>query len=199
MFAAASNKGGNIAFPARADEVFAIDAATQEGMPLKFNPRATGYQLRFTALGDEVLSAWPLFSGSKSTSGYKRMSGTSAATAVAAATAALILEFARQPPLCLAPEVERHLKQVRGMRHVLRSTVCKKKDQLSEFTHIDITTLLRVNRLDEDGGDWHNFDSLRMDAAKKIVDSLSDEFGLDLVKIWREKREKYMREHDPNW
>lgn len=198
MFAAASNKGGNIAFPARADEVIAIDAATKEGKPRKFNPRTTGCQERFTALGDHVLSAWPLFSGPESTCGRKRMSGTSAATAVAAATAALILEFARQPPLCLAPEVERHLKQVRGMRHVLRSAVCKKKDRHSDFTHIEITNLLRVNRLHPDGGDWHNFDSLRMDAAKKIVDSLSDEFGLDLVKIWGEKREKYMREHGPN-
>ncbi|KAL1637946.1 hypothetical protein SLS56_000503 [Neofusicoccum ribis] len=194
LFAAASNEGGDMAFPARADEVIAIDAAAWNGKPLEFNPRGTGYQQRFTALGEGVISAWPLFPGANM-SGLKRMTGTSFATPIAASTAALIIEFARQPPLCFDPEIERYLKDLRGMRHVLRSAVCKKTEVYSEFTHIDITALLHTNRLYEDGGPWDDQFSQRAAAANTIVRSLSEEFGLDVLAKWKASIAKYQRSH----
>ncbi|KAL1628306.1 hypothetical protein SLS54_001879 [Diplodia seriata] len=196
MFAAASNEGEAIAFPARADEVFAIDAAGIMGEDLSLNAPADGHGPRFTALGDEVLSVWPIFPGARDASGYKRMKGTSAATAVAAATAALLLTFARQLPLCSDPGVERHLKDMRGMRRVFHEAVGRKKRPGSDFTHLDITKFLRVDREYVDGGEWHDWNSLRMAIARKIVDCLSErEFGLGVRGEWKKKFTEFRQEH----
>ncbi|KAF2240327.1 subtilisin-like protein, partial [Trematosphaeria pertusa] len=99
LFAAASNDGkrtrGGMAFPARADEVIAIDAADGHGNPSKFNP-PPGDKQRFTALGEAVNSAYPVdLAEDWEEPGWKRMSGTSCATPIAAGIAGLILEFAR--------------------------------------------------------------------------------------------------------
>jgi hypothetical protein len=76
-------------------------------------------------------SAWPLQlikeAERKESGGTKRKSGTSFATPIAAATAALVLEFARQPPLCDYPKVAEYLKRFSGMQEVFMLMIeCKK-------------------------------------------------------------------------
>jgi hypothetical protein len=55
---------------------------------------------RFTAPGEAVESAFPTTRMSKT--GFERLSGTSMASALAAGVAAMVLAFARQPPLSYA-------------------------------------------------------------------------------------------------
>ncbi|KAF1957604.1 subtilisin-like protein, partial [Byssothecium circinans] len=103
MFAAHSNSGewsdgGRFGrtFPARADEVIAIDSSDADGRPSSFNPSFESPMVRFIALGESVRSAYPInFPNDGDEEGYRRMSGNSVAAPVAAGIAGLILEFAR--------------------------------------------------------------------------------------------------------
>jgi subtilisin family serine protease len=126
IFAAASNDGAsksiNVAWPAREKTVFAIFSATGEGKSSSFNPPSVR-GLNFATLGEEVESDWPLplMSDEDKEQGRStvRKSGTSFATPIAAAIAALVLEFARQPPLSEeTPEVARQLKKLDRMEEV---------------------------------------------------------------------------------
>ncbi|KAF2815771.1 subtilisin-like protein [Mytilinidion resinicola] len=117
VFAASSNEGtrGSIAYPARSDEVIAVDSADYHGEPSKYNTPEDDQKLRFTALGEDVESAYPPQRARAGvTPGSKRLSGTSCATPIAAATAAMLLEFAKQPPLGFDPSVLQHLKMVKS-------------------------------------------------------------------------------------
>ncbi|KAF4631184.1 hypothetical protein G7Y89_g6948 [Cudoniella acicularis] len=121
VFAAASNEGvsrpESIAFPARLSTVMCVNSANGDGTSSSFNPKASDDCWKFSALGEAVKSAWPPEIGEGE---EKRQSGTSVATPIAATTAALILEFARQPPLDQVPEVGEWLKTFEGIREVLK-------------------------------------------------------------------------------
>lgn len=126
VFAAASNDGVsksvNVAWPAREKTVFCVFSATGEGKNSSFNPPPIR-GLNFATLGEEVESDWPihLLSDQEKEEGIStaRKSGTSFATPITAAIAALVLEFARQPPLSDTPEVARQLKKLDRMEEVL--------------------------------------------------------------------------------
>jgi Subtilase family len=150
LFAAASNDGigrvDRIAFPARAEKVIAVYSANWKNKPSsEFNPDPYD-KACFIALGEQVESAWPLpvpvnsmndqistlagtgaappqgISSPQRPSRYssKRQTGTSIATVIAAATAALLIEFARQPPLCKNPNWAQQLGSYSGMTAVLK-------------------------------------------------------------------------------
>ncbi|KAF2492480.1 hypothetical protein BU16DRAFT_594086 [Lophium mytilinum] len=182
LFAASSNDGvnGGMSFPARADEVIAIDSANYHGEPSPFNTPEDDRKQRFTALGEDVESAFPpALQGLDDDSdgflrvGFKRSTGSSCATPIAAATAALILEFAKQPPLCYDPRVLNHLKTLKGMRYVFNELVSQKKSQTSRFNHLNIRNLLCCDEGYLDGGDWADSSfAPRYRAARKIIDCL---------------------------
>jgi subtilisin family serine protease len=175
LFAASSNDGvrGGMAYPARADEVIAIDAATGHGKSSGFNPPRDTDKTRFTVLGEAVRSTYPKDLESDEL-GWKRMSGTSCATPIAAGIAGLILEFARQRPLCYDSSIEAHLKTVVGMRQVFKQLLSK---PVEGFNHLDPTWLLRCTEEFEDGGEWYKFLAPRTSAATKIVECLQDHFS----------------------
>lgn len=96
FFAAASNDGKNkragLAFPARRDYVFGVNATNSHGTALAdFNPEVQPSDL--CTLGVAVPSAWPF---SSDHDGTRVMSGTSMATPIMAASAALAIHFVRQ-------------------------------------------------------------------------------------------------------
>lgn len=191
VFAASSNEGietpGGMAYPARADEVIAIDAANYYGEPSKFNP-PEGDGERFTALGEAVESAYPTHLAVEGeVKGFKKKSGTSCATPIAAAIAALILEFARQPPLCFDPAVEGHLKKLAGMREVFRKLLSQKKAQASHFYHLKPISLFYCNSAYKDGGEWCELMSPRFKTAIKIVECLRDFFHSGIGNLMEQK------------
>ena len=182
VFAASSNFGitrGRMAYPARADSVIAIDASDYYGNPSKFNPPPGGRD-RFTTLGEEVKSAFPKRLPNVESGGWKRMSGTSCATPIAAAISALILEFARQPPLCLYPEIERRLKQTEGMRQALIAT-SKQKDHHSNFYHLCPEQYLCGSDNHPDGGSYTSSMSHRVAFAGDITKCLRIQFDNNLA------------------
>ena len=125
VFAATSNDGIRhptaVAFPARAYNVISVDSASGDGKPSSFNPPANDDTNnkgdRFTAPGEEVLSAFPL---ELENTGIKRMTGTSFATPIAAGVAALVLEFCRQLPLGQHSSVVDNMKKIDVMRKFLQ-------------------------------------------------------------------------------
>jgi subtilisin family serine protease len=190
LFAASSNDGvrGGMAYPARADEVIAIDAADGYGRPSRFNPLHDDKKTRFAVLGEAVKSEYPK---DLDKSGSKRMSGTSCATPIAAGIAGLILEFARQRPMWCDPSIEAHLKTVGGMRQVFM----KMSKRVDGFRCLDPTLLFRCRKNFEDGGEWSEDQSPRKIAAYKIQEALQEIFSSDLgeemntaIKIEQAKR-----------
>jgi hypothetical protein len=183
LFAASSNEGNRseagMAYPARATDVFAIDAADVHGRPSKFNPpHFEQKSVRFTALGEAVKSTYPpdLQTGDSPTD-WKRSNGTSCATPIAAGIAGLIIEFARQRPLCMEPEIESYLKSVQGMHRVLIECCSQKSTNISCFYHLKPASLFRWSERFKDGGDWADISSPRFDAAHSIINGLKGEFG----------------------
>src|SRR4051812_7720658 len=81
FFAAARNDGANMnmAWPARADEVFGINSTDGNGLPSSFNPSCNEYSRIFHALG-EAVPVWGPRAGSRPA---KYLSGTSCATPIA--------------------------------------------------------------------------------------------------------------------
>lgn len=197
LFAASSNEGirtkAGMAYPARALEVIAVDAADVHGNPSKFNPPQLRDKARFTALGEAVRSTYPLHLPSEdSEDGFKRMVGTSCATPIAAGIAGLVLEFARQRPLCFEPAIEAHLKSVEGMRLILTKCLSLKYADSSPFNHLDPTILFHCTERANDGGGFSEYLSPRSSAAYNIVTRLREEFspdigmqmGVELQKEW---------------
>jgi hypothetical protein len=186
LFAASSNEGNRskagMAYPARAPDVFAIDAADVHGIPSRFNPpECIQKPARFTALGEVVRSAFPLHLQTEDAEpGWRRMEGTSCATPIAAGVAGLILEFARQRPLCGEPAIESLLKSVDGMRLVMTECFAQKSSRGLDFSHLDPTFVFHVNEHHPDGGNWTDFSSPRYDTAREIVQRLKKEF-VDII------------------
>ncbi|KAF2463705.1 subtilisin-like protein, partial [Lindgomyces ingoldianus] len=190
LFAASSNEGirRGMAYPARADEVIAVDAADGFGLPSRFNPPQEGEKQRFTALGEAVESSYPTqLAEEGQTRGWKRMSGTSCATPIAAAIAGLILEFSRQRPLCFDPSVEAHLKSVAGMREVFSKLFSQKTAESSHFRHLDPNTVFYCNSEFEEGGEWCQNSSPRLNAANSIVECLRKRFSRKIGSLMNEK------------
>lgn len=182
LFAATSNEGiqtrGDMAYPARAAEVIAVDAADGDGNPSKFNP-PEGENERFTALGEAVNSAFPMqLTEGTDTPGWKRMSGTSCATPIAAAIAGLVLEFSRQRPLCYDPSVEARLKSVAGMKLVFRKLLSSKFASSSNFKYLDPNKLFFYTNDFPEGGEWYQNSSPRLNAANNIIDCLRKQFKI---------------------
>ena len=175
LFAAGSNDGvrGGMAYPARADEAIAIDAADGYGSPSIFNSHRGTDKIRFTVLGEAVKSAYPKDLGSDEP-GWRRMSGTSCATPIAAGIAGLILEFARQRPLCYDSAIEAHLKTVVGMRLIFKQLL---STPWEGFDYLTPTKLLKCTEEFQDGGEWFEFLAPRTSAASKIVECLQDRFS----------------------
>jgi subtilisin family serine protease len=185
LFAATSNEGirtnAGMAYPARAFEVIAVDAADVHGNPSKFNPPQTGDKTRFTALGEAVRSTYPMHLPSEDPeSGWKRLDGTSCATPIAAGIAGLVLEFARQRPMCFDERIEKRLKTVEGMQLILTHLVSRKSAENSRFNHLDPTFLFGYNEEYQDGGDWAEPLSPRFTAAVNIVNKLREVFSQDI-------------------
>jgi hypothetical protein len=172
LFAASSNDGvrGGMAYPARADEVFAIDAADGDGRPSRFNTLPDGRKPRFAVLGEAVKSEYPK---DLDESGSKRMSGTSCATPIAAGIAGLVLEFARQRPMWCDPSIEAHLKTVGGMRQVFMEM----SKQVDGFRCLDPTLLFQCTTEHKDGGEWSKNWTPRANAASDILKVLRKEFS----------------------
>ncbi|KAH4009068.1 hypothetical protein HBH98_254400 [Parastagonospora nodorum] len=172
MFAATSNDGGSIKYPASDDHVIGIDAARHNAKPSGDNPSSTdAHPERFSALGVDILSVFQ----------DERRRGTSFATPVAAATAALLLEFAKQPPLSLSQQVLECLKTKTDMLRVIRALFISEK---LGFKFIDITKLQEFNGEDDAGqqGAWYLPGSQRYRAAMKIVEVLRGHHGPDFAK-----------------
>jgi subtilisin family serine protease len=180
LFAASSNDGvrGGMAYPARADEVIAIDAADGYGRYSRFNPPRDTDKIRFTVLGEAVGSSYPKNLESEKP-GWKRMSGTSCATPIAAAIAGLVLEFSRQRPLCYDESIEEHLKTVVGMRQIFKQLLSK---EVEGFHHLDPMKLFRCTEEFEDGGYWSKIMAPRMNAAHDILRCLQSQFSYTLGK-----------------
>jgi hypothetical protein len=105
------------------------------------------------------------------------MEGTSCATPIAAGVAGLILEFARQRPLCGEPAIESLLKSVDGMRLVMTECFAQKSSRGLDFSHLDPRFGFHVNEHYPDGGHWTDFSSPQHDAAREIVQKLRNWFG----------------------
>jgi hypothetical protein len=143
-----------MAYPARADEVIAIDAADGLGSHSKFNSAQSGKQLMFTALGEAVKSAYSMnLSSDEDEPGWKRMDGTSCATPIAAAIAGLILEFSRPPPLCYDASVELHLKLVARMREVLQEVFTAETRGHTLYHHLNPCKIFRITERFPTGGE----------------------------------------------
>ncbi|KAH7079793.1 peptidase S8/S53 domain-containing protein [Paraphoma chrysanthemicola] len=185
VFAATSNDGlgsaSGMAYPARDDRVIAIDAASAAGMWLPFNPsRDNEYKThRFTALGESITTDFPPHLESKE--GWKLMDGTSAATPVAAGIAALVLEFARQPPLGYAPKVGELLKRPEAMREVLAGVVAKRLSKNGEYRHLVPTELFKTDWERDDAGKWYSSKGHRHRAVESIAAIMGKKYGHAIV------------------
>jgi hypothetical protein len=175
MFAGTSNYGSleetSILFPARADEVISVDAADGLGNHQAFNPPNTGEEhvgLRLMAPGIGMPS--PTYKGSLP------LSGTSFASPIAAGVAALILEFARQPPLDVSPSVAECLRSRRGMRRILHAMSKRKGTEPFLFLR---PWKIFIDNFDKGGGDGSP-GTPRYFAAYHIVRILREEFGDDI-------------------
>ncbi|KAK5656655.1 hypothetical protein OQA88_4635 [Cercophora sp. LCS_1] len=133
IFAAGRNDGANMnmAWPARADEVFGINSTDGNGAPSSFNPSPEEYSRIFHALGEAV----PVKDPGANSRPVKYFSGTSCATPIAAGLAANLLVSARMAVAALPPEKRERfaslpdeLQARSGMTAVLKKLMSRKHE-----------------------------------------------------------------------
>lgn len=163
MFAATSNDGllgppNNILYPSRASEVIAIDVADGFGNYERQTAAVSiqGKERRFSAPGV----------GLSSPNSDRVWSGSSFSCGIAAGVCALILEFARQPPLNASPTFQAILQEMSTMTALLRLMSAEKGSEGFRF-------LLPWNVIGKRG-------ERRKDTGYIIVRCLRDEFGIQL-------------------
>lgn len=162
MFASTSNDGllgppNDILYPSRAPEVIAIDAADGFGEYTRTTASSVssyGRGRRFSAPGTRLTSP-------HSAALYD---GSSFACAIAAGIGALVLEFARQPPLQASKTVQNSLKEMSAMIAILERMSAEKGPDRFKF-------LLPWTLLGKPG-------QPREFTAYSLVDELRNEFGL---------------------
>ncbi|OCL09468.1 subtilisin-like protein [Glonium stellatum] len=167
LFASASNFGAlgdnNILYPARSRHVISVDAADGLGEPATFNSSSVSGHTRerFSAPGWKVKGP-----------ANERVDGTSYASPIAVAIAALVLEFARQPPLGKDDEIESYLKKKDGIVRIFRLMSIQKGPEKLLF--LCPWHLLR----DKEGTYGGNGEpkSKRFYVAQQIIYQLRDEF-----------------------
>lgn len=172
LFASVSNFGAlimtDVLFPASSAYVIAVDAADGLGNPASFNSAAEAADSpnidRFSAPGEKVLGV-----------GGKRVSGSSFASPIVAGIAALVLEFARQQPLCRDDLVSAHLKTRLGMASILR--LMHKRKTAERFLFLRPWGLL-VDPKGTYGGDGES-KSKRFDVSRRIIEELRRVYGYD--------------------
>jgi subtilisin family serine protease len=198
VFAATSNNDlesvSGMAYPASDDRVIAIDAASSRGEWLPSNPGRDNEikTQRFTALGEGIKTDFPPELGSAD--GSTRMSGTSAATPIAVGIAALVLEFARQPPLGYAKKAAMFLKRPEAMRAVLAGTVAKRFSRHGEYHHLVPAELFTCDKNTVDTGDWYSSKGPHGRAVNKITDVLGRKYGHEFAVPMHDRiEEEFMR------
>ncbi|PKK52747.1 hypothetical protein CI102_2483, partial [Trichoderma harzianum] len=162
MFASTSNDGllgppNDILYPSRAPEVIAIDAADGFGEYTRTTASSVssyGRGRRFSAPGTKLTSP-------HSATFYD---GSSFACAIAAGIGALVLKFARQPPLQASKTVQNSLKEMSAMIAILERMSAEKGPDRFKF-------LLPWTLLGKPG-------QPREFTAYSLVDELRNEFGL---------------------
>ncbi|KAL7953793.1 peptidase S8/S53 domain-containing protein [Trichoderma compactum] len=162
MFASTSNDGllgppNDILYPSRAPEVIAIDAADGFGEYTRTTASSVsscGRGRKFSAPGTRLTSP-------HSAALYD---GSSFACAAAAGICALVLEFARQPPLQTSKTVQDRLKEMSAMIAILERMSAEKGPDRFKF-------LLPWTLLGKPG-------QPREFTAYCLVDELRNEFGL---------------------
>lgn len=172
-----------MAYPARADNVIAIDAATSRRKWLPSNPtRDNEYKThRFTALGEAI-----------KTDTEARMDGTSAASPVAAGIAALLLEFARQSPLGYAPDIVKMLKRPEAMREILAGPVSVKRNKNEDYHHLVPNMLFKVDTKSGNAGDWFSLRSRRHEAAGLVGTILRTKYGHEIMDPMFQRIEQHL-------
>ncbi|KAL7783907.1 peptidase S8/S53 domain-containing protein [Trichoderma afarasin] len=162
MFASTSNDGllgppNDILYPSRAPEVIAIDAADGFGEYTRTTASSVssyGRGRRFSAPGTRLTSPHSAV----------LYDGSSFACAIAAGIGALVLEFARQPPLQASRSVQDSLKEMSAMIAILERMSAEKGPDRFKF-------LLPWTLLGKPG-------QPREFTAYSLVDELRNEFGL---------------------
>jgi hypothetical protein len=100
------------------------------------------------------------------------LSGASGATPIAAGIAGLILELARQQPLCHEPEIEALLESVDGMELILTECYSRRSSDISGDSHMNPILLFHYDEECEDGGAWDDASSPRHETAQDVVKKL---------------------------
>jgi subtilisin family serine protease len=128
LFAAASNNRAGrrnpIGYPAREVNVICVNSTDDQGNKSTFSPEGVERDYNFAILGENLEAAWqPTPNNGQN---LKRVTGTSQATPLVAGIAAIILHVTRMKQFGRF-EMERLLKQARGMSKVLYECMTKKQ------------------------------------------------------------------------
>ncbi|VTT68963.1 unnamed protein product [Fusarium fujikuroi] len=164
LFAATSNDGllgppNDILYPARSESVIAVDAADGHGEHARSAPSSASQHSqgsRFSAPGLGITSP----------NRKDILEGSSFACPIVAGVTALILEFARQPPLNKSPSVQSYLQEIPAMLALLRLASSEKDPDGLKF----LTPWRLIGKPGEE----------RLVTALFIIDELRKEYGLEV-------------------
>ncbi|CVK98793.1 related to subtilisin DY [Fusarium mangiferae] len=164
LFAATSNDGllgppNDILYPARSESVIAVDAAGGHGEHARSAPSSASQHSRGSRFSAPGL-------GITSPNINEILEGSSFACPIVAGVAALILEFARQPPLSRSPSVQTYLQEIPAMLALLRLASSEKGPDGLKF----LTPWRLIGKPGEE----------RLVTALFIIDELRKEYGLEV-------------------
>ncbi|RBA17591.1 hypothetical protein FPRO05_11306 [Fusarium proliferatum] len=164
LFAATSNDGllgppNDILYPARSESVIAVDAASGHGEHARSAPSSASQHSRGSRFSAPGL-------GITSPNINEILEGSSFACPIVAGVAALILEFARQPPLSRSPSVQTYLQEIPAMLALLRLASSEKGPDGLKF----LTPWRLIGKPGEE----------RLVTALFIIDELRKEYGLEV-------------------